>query len=155
MYLYKEANAIFLGGESSVHYKMNRAIANEIGIEYVWNKNLQSTLPLPFTPPYSILDEIKLTPFRSKQFHYLTVNATGHYFAPQNRVDRNEPRTDDYLLMHLSLSTIFDMGKNKLSIFLQIRNIANSRYLNNMSRYRMLNLPEQGRNFQIILKYSF
>jgi iron complex outermembrane recepter protein len=70
-------------------------------------------------------------------------------------VDRNEPETPGYLLVHLSLSNTFYVRQTKLSLFIQLRNATNLKYMNNMSRYRLLNLPEQGRNVQIILKYSF
>jgi iron complex outermembrane receptor protein len=155
IYQYKEAKAVFWGFESSFNWILNKYIANELGIEFVWNKNLISTLPLPFTPPFSILEEIKLTPFKSKQFNDLAFNVTGQYFATQKRVDRNEPVTDGYFLLHLSFSNNFYVGKTKISVFLQLRNVADAKYMNNMSRYRILNLPEQGRNFQVIFKYSF
>ncbi|MFM7431820.1 MAG: TonB-dependent receptor [Flammeovirgaceae bacterium] len=154
IYKYKEAKAIFWGFESSFNWGLNNCLAYELGIEYVWNKNLISTLPLPFTPPFSILEEIKLTPFKTKQFKDLSFNLTGQYFASQIRVDRNEPETDGYFLLHLSLYNNFYIGKTKLSFFLQLRNVADSKYMNNMSRYRILNLSEQGRNFQIIMKYT-
>ena len=155
IYLYKETKALFYGYESSLAWQVNRWLLNEASIEYVWNKNLDNQLPLPFTPPLSVLDEISLKPFKHKQLNEFNFSVTGQYFAPQYRVDRNEPKTNEYFLVHLSLSNSFYIFKNKFSIFLQLRNATDARYLNNMSRYRILNLPEQGRNIQVLLKYEF
>jgi iron complex outermembrane recepter protein len=155
IYLYKETEALFYGFESSLAWQINKWILNEASIEYVWNKNLNNQLPLPFTPPLSILDEISLKPFKSKQLKELNFSLTGQYFAPQYRVDRNEPETEDYFLVNLSLSNTFLIKKTQFSIYLQLRNATNANYFNNMSRYRILNLPEQGRNIQVMLKYGF
>jgi len=156
IYLYKETKALFWGFESTAKYRFNNFITNETSIEYVWNVNRKDSLPLPFTPPLSFLNEIVLTPFNNKkkmkQFHF---TLTAQYFAAQNRVDRNEPKTPDYFLIHASISNDFTIGKQKISFHFQVRNLTNTRYLNNMSRYRILNLPEQGRNIQVILKYKF
>ena len=156
IYLYKQTKAIFYGFESSAAWQINKFILNETSIEYVWNVNTENKLPLPFTPPFSILEEIVLTPFNNKkQFKLFHLAITAQYFAAQNRVDRNEPKTLGYLLLHNSVSNTFLIGKQKLSLFFQIRNLANVKYMNNMSRYRILNLPEQGRNLQVLLKYEF
>ncbi|TAH25123.1 MAG: TonB-dependent receptor [Cytophagales bacterium] len=155
IYKYKASTAFFGGFESNINYNLNQYVSNEISIEYVWNKNLMSGLPLPFTPPFSVLNEIKIHPFQTKQLKDFSCDIIGQYFSAQRRVDRNEPTTDAYFLLHFSLSNTFCMGKTKLNFYFQIRNVANTRYMNNMSRYRLLNLPEQGRNFQVLLKYSF
>jgi iron complex outermembrane receptor protein len=155
IYLYKETKALFYGFESSLAWQINKWILNEASIEYVWNQNLNNQLPLPFTPPLSILDEISLKPFKHKQLKEFNFSITGQYFAPQYRVDRNEPETNDYFLINISLSNSFCIMKTNFSIYLQLRNATDAKYLNNMSRYRILNLPEQGRNIQVLLKYEF
>jgi iron complex outermembrane receptor protein len=155
VYVYKQTKALFYGYESSLAWQVNKFILNEASIEYVWNKNLDNELPLPFTPPLSVLDEISLSPFKQKQFKTFNFGICGQYFAPQYRVDRNEPETNDYFLLHLSLSNTFYINKSRFSVYIQLRNATDSKYLNNMSRYRILNLPEQGRNIQIMLKFEF
>jgi iron complex outermembrane receptor protein len=123
----------------------------------VWNYNLETGLPLPFTPPGSILSEVRLRVEKLWVFHDAYMFVNDHYVFAQNRVDRNEPQTPDYNLINVGLG--FDVKlseKEKFVSSLQIRfsvqNIADQRYLNHLSRYRWINVPEQGRNFVITLK---
>ncbi len=156
VYLYTQAQALFTGFESNVDIEITPSLNNRLSFEYVWNRNLDTRVPLPFTPPFSALNEIEYKPkiFRPL-LHDLFLAVSGQYFAAQRRVDTNEPETDGYFLLHFSAGNTFTTGKHKLSLLVQLRNLTNARYLNNMSRYRILNLPEQGFNTQVILRYEF
>ncbi len=155
IYLYTQAQALFTGFESNIDVEINTSLSNRLSFEYVWNRNLDTRVPLPFTPPFSALNEIEYKPaFSRPLLHELFFALSGQYFAAQRRVDINEPETDGYFLLHFSAGNTFAAGKRRLSLFLQVRNMTNTRYLSNMSRYRILNLPEQGINTQIILRYE-
>jgi iron complex outermembrane receptor protein len=157
LFEYKQHDVIYTGGELNWSYRPWKFLELSQAYEYVWNYNLETGLPLPFTPPGSILSEIqfradKLWVFESP---YFFVN--DHYVFAQNRVDRNEPQTPDYNLLNVGLG--FDV-KIKLTkktdarvqIRFSVQNITNQRYLNHLSRYRWINVPEQGRNFVITVK---
>ncbi len=155
VYLYTQAQALFTGFESNIDIEVTSLLNNRLSFEYVWNRNLDTRVPLPFTPPFSVLNEIEYKPaFFRPWLRELFFALSGQYFAAQRRVDVNEPETDGYFLLHFSAGNTFPAGKRKISLFAQVRNITNTRYLNNMSRYRILNLPEQGINTQIILRYE-
>lgn len=155
IYLYRGAPALFTGLELNKDWDLHPGWSNNLSLEYVWNKNLESGLPLPFTPPLSVLEEISWKPkFKSGQLNNTMFALNGQYFAAQRRVDRNEPSTDGYLLLNFSASNTFRIHKQKLTLFLQLRNITNAVYKNNMSRYRILNLPEQGFNTQVMLRWE-
>ncbi len=156
IYMYSEAPAIFAGFESNIDYKLTQSIAIQNAIEYVWNANLNTDLGLPFTPPLSWLHEVEVKPFRySNWFNQMYATVSGHLFAAQNRTDRNEPTTDGYYLINLGIGNTFNFGKQRLQLMFQARNLLNTVYMNNMSRYRILNLPEQGRNIQCLLRFEF
>src|SRR5690554_7860694 len=141
--------------EASTKWNITRVLSSETGIEYVYNQNTSLGTPLPFTPPFSIREEIEISPnIRAKNFKNTYFAINGQYFAAQNRVDINEPTTEDYFLLNFTAGSTIIIGKNKIGLSIQIRNLTNLKYLNNMSRYRMLNLPEQGINFNISLKYE-
>ncbi len=156
IYQYTQGSTLFTGAEFSAKWNATKWLSNELGIEYVYNQNLDLSMPLPFTPPFSIREEIEVKPnFKADWLQNSYFMIVGHYFAKQSRTDINEPTTDGYFLLHFTAGNTFLLGKNKLGLSLQIRNLTNATYLNNMSRYRILNLPEQGINVNVTLRYEF
>ena len=76
--------------------------------------------------------------------------------ARQNRVDRNEDRTPGVNLFHLGGSLNIPIrGNQAIEITLTARNIFNTRYYNHLSFYRKVEIPEPGRNFQLLIKIPF
>src|SRR5690606_30032053 len=75
--------------------------------------------------------------------------------APQNRVDRNEKPTPGYLLVNTGIGGKLKWGKQSLQWQIQALNLFDTGYLNHLSRYRLLNLPEQARNFVFSLHVPF
>jgi len=156
IYQYTQGKAIFIGSEIVVQQKITKEINSNLGVEYVVNKNIDLKIPLPFTPPFSVREEVEITPkFNKKYLKDFNVIMIAHYYATQKRTDINEPTTDGYLLLHLTIGNAIQFNNQRIEANLQIRNIANKKYLNNMSRYRMLNLPEQGRSINITIRYKF
>ncbi len=153
IYQYREGESVFQGFESVIEYAPTNNTYLKSAIEYVNNLNFDTELPLPFTPPFSWLTEIGYQPeMKTKKTSDFLISVAGHYFAPQNRVDRNEKTTDGYFLVNASASISYKISGHKLSLYFQLRNATNRRYINNMSRYRILNLPEQGINTQVVLR---
>jgi iron complex outermembrane recepter protein len=155
IYQYQQGRTRMTGFEALLDYKINNSLNYHFSAEYVRNLNLDAELPLPFTPPLSLLNELefkkKIEGNTPKQ---VFATLSSHYFAAQNRTDRNEPATEGYLLFNASFGSTFYVSKHELKLQLQVRNLRNIKYLNNMSRYRILNLPEQGRNFVVMLSYN-
>lgn len=124
-------------------------------LEYVWNYNINTQLALPFTPPLSILGEAEYHLPLQGLFSDLFLGMLVQYFAAQNRVDRNEKPTPAYTLMGFSSGIDVIVADQTIELLFSIQNLLNIKYLNHLSRYRLLNLPEQGRNFNITLKIPF
>lgn len=155
LYHYTAGKTVFTGFEASLNLFADKRWSSLTAMEYVWNKNITTGIPLPFTPPYSLLQEFTWAPVRFwKLAEELQFRLSGQYFASQTRTDINEPATNGYFLMDFSTDLTLPAGRHKLSCHFQIRNLLNTIYYNNMSRYRILELPEQGRNIQLILKYE-
>lgn len=155
IYNYIQAPVIFWGGEIDADIDIYPSLKWNTNVEYVWNKNINTDLGLPFTPPMSWMNELVYKPKNLEWLNGFQIFVNGQYFSAQNRVDRNEPTTPSYFLMNFGASHTFHLGQTKLNFMLQVRNLLNEQYLNNMSRYRILNLPEQGRNIQALVKIDF
>jgi len=157
IYRYMGAKALFAGAELHTDWHIKEGWNNTFSAEYVWNKNLENSLGLPFTPPFSILEAISWQPRLKQQqlFEATTFSLSGQYFAAQKRVDRNEAPTPGYFLLNFSAANTFHISEHRITLFIQLRNITNAVYMNNMSRYRVLNLPEQGFNLQLMLRWAW
>jgi iron complex outermembrane receptor protein len=76
--------------------------------------------------------------------------------AAQKRTDRNELPTPGYNLLQSQAGWSIPVDDHRtLTIRLQAQNLLNRPYLNHLSRYRLIQLPEPGRNLQVIVSLQF
>jgi iron complex outermembrane receptor protein len=153
LFRYSQANAFQGGGELSFDWHPLPYFQINSYIEGVLSYNFTDGYPLPFIPPWGGGTEFSLYPLgegrgKWKDFY---VQFTADYAAPQTFIARNEFKTPGYLLFHtgagvrhVSRNFVFDLN---VSVF----NLGNSYYFRHVNRYRILNLPEAGRNFSVSL----
>lgn len=153
IYKYTQTKALHTGFEAQVEYHPIKQLHIESVLEYIYNINLNTYLPLPFTPPVNIISGIDYTIENSdKTISDISFGVEHYWFATQNRVDRNELVTQGYYLLHFNYGFTLNLKKQPLIFNFRIQNITNTKYMNHLSRYRILNLPEQGINFVVSLK---
>ncbi len=154
IYQYTQSQAYYSGAEGTIEWHPLSWIHAETGAEYLYTYNPESGLPLPFIPPFSIRQEVELTlvpalgPLISP---YLAL--AYQWTAAQNRVDRNEKTTPSYQLVNCALGSGIRIGNQVFNILIGVNNLFNEQYLKHTSRYRILSIPEQGRNFMISIAY--
>jgi iron complex outermembrane receptor protein len=93
-----------------------------------------------------------------KVLHDMYLFVAHRHVLAQNRVDRNEMTTPSYDLLDAGLGFKVKGERLKVAhveISLSVQNILNTPYLNHLSRYRLINVPEQGRNFVVTVKVPF
>ncbi len=154
LYIYSQTEAVHSGGELYAEYHLIQQLHLSTAVEYVYNLNLATGLPLPFTPPLSNLVSLEYEILENEKTSW-SIAAEHRWAAAQERVDRNEATTPAYQLTNLKTRVKFSLGKAKIAAGLSVLNLANTAYLNHLSRYRILNLPEQGRNIVANLSVSF
>lgn len=156
VYQYANDPAVFTGFESYIKYDVTNTLQLDNAIEYVWNQNLNRKTGLPFTPPFSWLHELEWKPFINlSNWQHFYFQVSGQLFAAQNNTAANEPNTAGYYVVNAGTGIQYLIGPTRIHLMLQLRNAFNAVYYNNMSRYRILNLPEQGRNAQVMLRFEF
>ncbi|MFN3999433.1 TonB-dependent receptor [Algoriphagus sp.] len=144
---YKQDDAIFFGGEISATYKSDFNLDFNLGMDYVWNYNFESELPLPLTPPFSLLTGLVYRyELQNSWIRNLSFGIDFRKVAAQNRVARNERITLGYQLFNLNFRTEFTMVRRNLALNFGVKNLTNQFYFNHLSRYRLINIPEPGRN---------
>lgn len=146
VFRYTQNNAVYTGGELKLEQDILKNWIVGLGIDYVWNKNLDTRLPLPFTPPGRLLAEVKYQWKRKKKIKLVEPVIGYRYTLAQTRVDRNELETPAFHLFQLGLNVHALLGNRELQFRCMIQNVFNTNYMNHLSRYRYLNIPEQGRN---------
>ena len=158
LYQYQQDKALLAGAELELNYQINlKNKAHTLNItqayEYVYNQNLNTQDALPFTPPFHLRTSVD---WAWKQDNKTLKIATIHqYYAAQNRVDRNEKTTPSYHLMHLQAMYTIEHKHQRIQFSLQVNNLFDTAYLNHLSRYRLLNLAEQGRNIVAAISLHF
>lgn len=150
IYRYTGAEVLFAGTEATIDIHFLRSFNYRISGEYVYTYNCDEHIPLSFSPPFSMRNTLT---WQRKQ---VMLYAEWQSIARQNRVDRNEDRTPGANLFHLGGSLNIPIrGNQAIEITLTARNIFNTRYYNHLSFYRKVEIPEPGRNFQILIKVPF
>lgn len=159
LYQYKQDKAILTGAEIEWTYSL--PLANEKqnlsitqAYEYVYNQNINTKTSLPFTPPFHLRSSLDWQ-YKHKA-NTCQISLIHEYYAAQNQVDRNEKTTPSYNLVHLQ--AMYQIQRNNhqnIQVSLQVNNLFNTAYFNHLSRYRLLNLPEQGRNVMLSLALNF
>lgn len=155
VYLYQQNDAIYTGFEASWQYNPIPQIRIEQAYEYVWNINLQTRLSLPFTPPASILTTLRYEQPKLSIFEDIYAQLQYRYSFAQNDVDRNELSSPNYHLVNLGIGWKLKIKQQYIHFNIQVQNLLDSSYLQHLSRYRLLNIPEQGRNFVVTVRVPF
>lgn len=152
LFRYEQGEVAHGGAEVSTEIHLHHRLHLAMGGAYTRLTNLTTGVPLPFTPPLQGQLEASYSfPNLSKQLTSPVLGMDILLFAAQNRTDRNEWATPGYGLLNLHTGFHYVFGKQKLEFRLMLNNVFNKAYFNHLSRYRLLNLPEAGRNLQIML----
>ncbi|MGY6560841.1 MAG: TonB-dependent receptor plug domain-containing protein [Luteibaculaceae bacterium] len=153
---FRQHDAISWGGEQTLNIAFSKKVSYFNTVQYVFLDNLETGLPIPFTPPFSTLNGVVINQQISSRLQ-LELSPEYQLFADQNRVDRNERRTPGFYLLHFRSSLSWSNAQNEPKFILNFRinNMLDRVYFNHISRYRLINLPEQGINFILSANYKF
>jgi iron complex outermembrane receptor protein len=151
IYQYIQSKAFRSGGEIMLTYNPFEQLTILASAEYVYATDL--SYPIPFTPPLNIYSSISYTFIKvGKSFGDTKFEINANFTSSQNRVARNELKTKGYSIFNFNFSTNISIFKKTINFAFQIYNIFNTKYFNHLSFYRLIELPEPGRNFQLSLK---
>lgn len=155
---YAQSEVMRYGGEAQVKYQFSKQWSSEVLAEYLYAEQLSGDkrgYTLPFSPPASALFNITYSPqnFWGNADTYFSLDY--RITAEQNHIVPPERKTAGYSLVNVQTGTKFQIGRYPLNISAQMQNVFNTKYLNHTSFYRLINLPEQGRNIVLSVKVPF
>ncbi len=159
IFRYRQDDAIYTGLELQWTWEdFIPHLSLEQAFDFVQSYNPKTKLALPFTPQPAIRTDLRFSLPEQKWLEdfYMEINHQYHFAAQgQFRIDRSERSTPAYQLWDFKIGSELILGKQKFQISCQVQNIFNTTYFAHLSRYRLINVPEQGRNIVLTLKVPF
>ncbi|MDR1896141.1 MAG: TonB-dependent receptor [Prevotellaceae bacterium] len=149
IYRYTETEAVFAGGEITCGIDLFHGLNYTFIGEYVYTANPAERIPLSFSPPASMRNTLAWEGKGMRAYVEL------QRIAAQHRVARNEDPTPGASLLHAGASVHIPSGRTRVECTLSIHNVFNTKYYNHLSFYRKVEIPEPGRNFQVLIKIPF
>ena len=159
IFRYRQDDAIYAGFELQWTWEFLSNLELHQAIDFVQSYNPKTKLALPFTPQPAIKTDLRYSADGKNWFKDFFFEITHEYhFAAEGRlrVDRSEQSTPAYQLWGLGIGSDFLLGgKQEIQLNCQVQNVFHTRYLAHLSRYRLINVPEQGRNIVLSIKVPF
>ncbi|MDR1896055.1 MAG: TonB-dependent receptor [Prevotellaceae bacterium] len=149
IYRYTGAKALFAGTEASLKIDISSFLHYSFTGEYLYTRNMDERIPLSFSPPASMRNTLTAN---GKNFRVYVEMQT---IADQNRIAKNEDATPGANLFHTGTSVNIPLSGIPAEVTLSIHNLFNTKYFNHLSFYRKVEIPEPGRNFQMMIKIPF
>jgi iron complex outermembrane recepter protein len=151
IYEYRQNTSLQYGSELMLQAQVFRNFNTACAFEFVYAMNHETYQALPYTPPASAIPEVYY--ITAKKDFRIGIEAV--CVAPQNVIAINENSTPGYVIYNLRSGKTMKIGKQEISVLFSIQNMTNKKYLNHLSYYRRLQIPEPGRNFILTVKIPF
>lgn len=158
---YTQAQVARYGAELNLNYRFSSQWNADLLGEYLRAEQLSGDkkgFSLPFSPPASLLMALHWTSGddgRSARNGiwldrpYASVDLK--LCAAQNRIVPPEKKTGAYGVVNIQAGAILQMGGTTIHVGIQARNILDTKYMEHTSFYRLIEMPEQGRNIMLSL----
>ncbi|MCR9265344.1 MAG: TonB-dependent receptor [Flavobacteriaceae bacterium] len=160
IYEYTQSKVFRFGGEASMGIDLTGALHLDASLEYVYAKQTsgpKKDFTLPFSPPlsglFSVSYQFKDVLFFQQPLITVDFRAT----AAQNEIVPPEERTEGYQAFNLTAITqlpLFGNGK-PVQIRIKLNNVFNTEYYDHTSFYRLIDVPEPGRNLSVSATIPF
>ncbi|NLY25411.1 MAG: TonB-dependent receptor, partial [Bacteroidales bacterium] len=155
VYRYRQAEAVMGGGEVAASYAPDDHWRLSSDLEFIYNRNMTDGYPLPFSPPTTVTNDLSYSGAGGAVLPQYMLRLEHRWVFGQDRIARNEERTPGAQLWNISANIHWLIGGRRVITDLQVQNIMDRPFLNHLSFYRRLNLPEPGRNIQLIVRVPF
>lgn len=158
IYNYVQAEVFRTGGEFQIHYHFSDRWMAGVAAEYIWSRQLSGEkqgYTLPFSPPLSTILQGKFTPACMHLLHQPFIAADITLTAPQNEIVPPELKTPGFIDISLSAGADLMLLKQPWKLTIQVNNLLNSVYFSHISYYRLMDIPQPGRNVAVNLYIPF
>lgn len=156
VYEYKQSAAQLMGGEVGLHYHPHNLhwLHIESDFSTVYAEGVNKT-PLPRIPANKWSTTLKVEFSSKKNFRFKNVYVQNIYRFEQNRISLFETNTPAYNLINMGFNMEVGSFKNPIEINGGVKNVLNIEYIDHLSRFKPMDIPNPGINFFLGVKVSF
>lgn len=160
IYEYSQSEVFRIGGEISASTLLYEKLDLEASAEYVYSRQTSGAkkdFGLPFSPPLSGNLAASYAFEDMLFFESPTFGVEYRITAAQDEIVPPEEKTDGWQVLNLSMRTELPLFNNNrpLEIRVKLNNILDTKYYNHTSFYRLIEVPEAGRNLSLSLTLPF
>jgi len=160
IYEYTQSKVFRIGGEVRASANLFENLRLEASAEYVLSRQTsgpKKDFTIPFSPPLSGLFSAS---YQFKDVLFLKkpqLVADYRVTAAQEEIVPPEEKTDGYQWLNLSFLTKLDVLKNNrpVAMRLKLNNVFHTKYLDHTSFYRLIEVPQPGRNLSLSFTIPF
>jgi iron complex outermembrane receptor protein len=155
LYHYTQAEVLRYGMEAQINWMVTEQWEAELKGEYLraeQKSGQKKGYTLPFSTPWSVDAGIRYTFDRSGK-GFIGLNA--HIVGAQKEIVPPEKPTDGHWTLNLSAGKNFPLRGNSIKVAFHADNLLNRRYYDHTSYYRLIDVPEPGRNVSIMVGLEF
>ncbi len=155
VYYYTQAKVRRYGGEFLLTYQLNRQWELGLSGDFVHSRQLSGSkrgYALPFSPPATLRPSLRWEADKVGRLlqPYAALNLA--LTSTQTNVVPPEETTPGYSRLDLALGSTLLWHRQTVVLSLQIQNVFDQIYFNHTSYYRLINLPEPGRNVVVSMR---
>ncbi len=158
LYYYTQAKVLRWGFEASVSWKILPYLKLDADGEYLYARQLSGEKKgygLPFSTPWSARAELRYLLPAQNSAKSGFVALEWQVVGTQDIIVPPEEKTKGHQLLNASIGKKFKLGENLLEITLRGENLLGKRYYDHTSYYRLMGVPEPGRNFSAMVSWNF
>jgi len=155
LYHYTQARVLRYGLEAQATYRFTPRWLAQLQGEYLYARQQSGEkkgYTLPFSTPWSVDAGLKYT-FDLHNDGFVSLNA--HIVGQQHDIVPPEKPTDGYWTLNLSAGKNFPLWGKLLNVAFHADNLLDRRYYDHTSYYRLIDVPEPGRNFSLMVGMEF
>lgn len=152
---YTQSRVRRYGGEFSVKYRVLRDLSAELLGEYIHSVQLSGDkegFALPFSPPPSLLANLTWSPNIHRQVDNFYLAADVRFRGKQENIVPPEKMTAAYQTVNLQVGFQTRIGQQPVHLNMQLVNLFDTKFMDHTSFYRLIELPEAGRNVVLSLR---
>ena len=150
---YLQTNAFLYGGELGFHYHPHKIhwlhLESNLSTVITEDKNGNS---LPLIPQTKLNSTVSVEISHKGKIQIKKVFIQSIYKFKQNKTGLFETATNDYNLINVGMNLEISTKNYPLEIVTGIKNIFNTKYIDHLSRFKTLEISNQGINFYIGIK---
>jgi len=160
IYEYTQTKVFRMGGEFNASASIFKNLQLDASVEYVYSRQQSGPkkgFTLPFSPPLSALLSVKYQFNKLLFFEKPQLIADFRITDDQEDIVPPEEKTNDYQVLNMSFLSEIDAFSNNapLEMRIKLNNVFNTKYFNHTSFYRLIDVPEAGRNISLSLTIPF